>query len=1114
MAQPRQFIDAVKEALDAEYGFDLQKEVSLPKGQGFFFDLADVEHAAVVEIRPGSDVDDIEFTSVEFPPNSGEAEQLFGSDLQYFLVYETEIDGSDRDRLESILQDNVVGRLTVLDVTDIYKTNVNALEPEDPTIKQGPVDKGGKERVIRLKENATLSDAAKVLNIPAEELIDEGRLQGIKLSIDGLVSDAMFLTILTEKYGVVVEFLPIDSDDPSPRVVSFLKEIDHFQSSFFFALSEFDGEDRLEYFLENGVWQDGGDTRDISHILNTQIEVGDIIFLKSDEIAIDKNTVFTRGGGIVKENPENGKSLKVDWMLPDFVHRIPNMLWYNGIIEPLGAPELFNVLEYLRYDEMNTLIQALENSNKPVVSTIAGLISDADSGKDYLDITKDVAAFSRVIAAKSFIPPLAIALFGKWGSGKSFFMRKLREQIDRLADKHTNDIFCSGIAQVHFNAWSYMDSNLWASIVSGIFEGLQQYISEDTNAKKKKKEIEVQLSQKLTITNEKLLQLETEKQSIEFSLEQMDSEKAVLENKLESAIEELKTNTLNEFLTEADQQFGATKKITDAIKKNKTQLDNVEEFKKIVPEKYWKTPDQVYEQTKSAGAFLKVFFDKTKWWKNILWLILIIAVIVLVPMAVSYLADVIGLTNMSLPVEAWSIITVVGGLGVKAVNTYNKIQPLVASFWAIKTSYQENREQATLNYQQAQRAFELEIESYNLQLKDLNEKIRLTTQQKGEILFRLGNTLSTEALFSFIEKRSESSEYAEHLGIISTIRKDFEILSELFTDHHDELAKVKAKEKKDFKKMFERPLERIILYIDDLDRCPEERVVEVLEAVNLLMAFPLFVVVVGVDPRWVKNALKKRHALQFENTQQKGEVEVISPSAYMEKIFQVPFNLKSASDSSVKFMLKTLAETQPRLQNKKEELQLVDETGDEIDDTVVSDPNAGGRDVQIDNELNPDKPKPTSPTTSPTETDEIPISIESLTFSDSELELIQNMSGIIGSSPRAIKRFINIFRIIKAHEDYPNTLSTMETNAVLFLLALPIGAYKRLYYLVVDQLTRPNEIHSLVVFLTQFEGKEHQRVAAKLYEQLRGAKSSLLDLNFGDLARHYPLIKRFSYISQ
>ena len=42
-------------------------------------------------------------------------------------------------------------------------------------------------------------------------------------------------------------------------------------------------------------------------------------------------------------------------------------------------------------------------------------------------------------------------------------------------------------------------------------------------------------------------------------------------------------------------------------------------------------------------------------------------------------------------------------------------------------------------------------------------------------------------------------------------------------------------------------LSRIILYIDDLDRCDPERVIDVLQAVHLLLAFPLFVVVVAVD---------------------------------------------------------------------------------------------------------------------------------------------------------------------------------------------------------------------------------------------------------------------------
>src|SRR4029450_3168764 len=51
---------------------------------------------------------------------------------------------------------------------------------------------------------------------------------------------------------------------------------------------------------------------------------------------------------------------------------------------------------------------------------------------------------------------------------------------------------------------------------------------------------------------------------------------------------------------------------------------------------------------------------------------------------------------------------------------------------------------------------------------------------------------------------------------------------------------------------------RIILYIDDLDRCPPDTVVKVLQAVHLLLTFPLFTVVVAVDARWVSRALRER----------------------------------------------------------------------------------------------------------------------------------------------------------------------------------------------------------------------------------------------------------------
>jgi hypothetical protein len=52
---------------------------------------------------------------------------------------------------------------------------------------------------------------------------------------------------------------------------------------------------------------------------------------------------------------------------------------------------------------------------------------------------------------------------------------------------------------------------------------------------------------------------------------------------------------------------------------------------------------------------------------------------------------------------------------------------------------------------------------------------------------------------------------------------------------------------------------RIVLYIDDLDRCEPAKVVEVLQAVNMLLTFQLFVVMVAVDARWLSRSLEKQY---------------------------------------------------------------------------------------------------------------------------------------------------------------------------------------------------------------------------------------------------------------
>ncbi|WET80875.1 P-loop NTPase fold protein [Amycolatopsis sp. QT-25] len=81
------------------------------------------------------------------------------------------------------------------------------------------------------------------------------------------------------------------------------------------------------------------------------------------------------------------------------------------------------------------------------------------------------------------------------------------------------------------------------------------------------------------------------------------------------------------------------------------------------------------------------------------------------------------------------------------------------------------------------------------------------------------------------------------------------------------------------------PLERIVLYIDDLDRCPPAKVIEVLAAVHLLLALPAFVVVVAVDPRWLRRCLDQHHEELFGT----GEAR---QAEYLDKIFQIVFALR------------------------------------------------------------------------------------------------------------------------------------------------------------------------------------------------------------------------------
>jgi 5-methylthioadenosine/S-adenosylhomocysteine deaminase len=147
-------------------------------------------------------------------------------------------------------------------------------------------------------------------------------------------------------------------------------------------------------------------------------------------------------------------------------------------IEPIELDRLTVVDDpgyFDRLDAQLNLPEYLKTGLPPLYGQAPGLLlggytTDQPFGEDQLGIEGDVNMLCSVTAARNIDPPLSIGLFGAWGTGKSFFMEKMRARVAWLAENDRDSH--SHVVQIRFNAWHYMDANLWASLAVTIFERL------------------------------------------------------------------------------------------------------------------------------------------------------------------------------------------------------------------------------------------------------------------------------------------------------------------------------------------------------------------------------------------------------------------------------------------------------------------------------------------------------------------------------------------------------------------------------------------------------------------------------------------------------------------
>ncbi|MBN2487166.1 MAG: hypothetical protein JXB34_14425 [Bacteroidales bacterium] len=667
---------------------------------------------------------------------------------------------------------------------------------------------------------------------------------------------------------------------------------------------------------------------------------------------------------------------------------------------------------------------------------IAAFNSDSvnDNKTDKLNITSDVKALARLLAYKELTPPISVALFGNWGSGKSFFMERLEEEIKHLVikskEKNVSIPVCGEIAHIKFNAWHFMDANLWASLVFHIFEELNKACGNLTPAECKEIDLFKNLASCEELTQEAIIkkdEAETNYNNIQERISNLVKEKVNAENTYKLKINDVIDITTD--ITESDEKLKTLQKEL-GINKIKGLTLNIS--KTIVT-----------DFASTYNRMTTVIKNSLSQKKNVLTIFFIFSLSALVCLLLLYL-----LKNPDISLFAKKMISYGISILTLFIAWYKKV---ITPVWSrIKTAieYLDGiNKKVELLKQQALVDLKVKIENSEMQLKTsltiLQEKQTALVEAEQNLQFiqsEIDSYKHSKLLSGFIQQRMESDDYVKHLGLISTIRKDLESLSDLIT----------SKKNQDKTK----PFDRIILYIDDLDRCPEERVVEVLEAIHLLLAFPLFVVVVGVDPRWVSNALKKKYpgslteGLPSKAPEAPLNLNSATTLDYLEKIFQLPLLLKKASPENSMNLIESIFDkdrkrdlvhgTQSRIGQKTPE-----EIPDEIAKATVNMRSDNIRDrlsetgTESRNKIIQFKTNPNQSIIDNTEKQDIAETYKKLEITGEEINFIQSIAVLIGTTPRSIKRFINTYRLIRSHDFFNSVDNNIEIlQAIIVFLAL------------------------------------------------------------------------------
>lgn len=677
--------------------------------------------------------------------------------------------------------------------------------------------------------------------------------------------------------------------------------------------------------------------------------------------------------------------------------------------------------------------------------------------EDSLDIAPHVRALALLVTSKVLKPPLAVGLFGDWGSGKTYFMRALRQEVDRLTTqarrsglRQADLPVYRNVAQIEFNAWHFVDADLWASLADYIFANLRIREDEQEHAVSRRRQMYVA---KLSEQGAAIRQVETERQHLQARIRLSETE-------------------LEEVRAQARSQLGLKEYTRAVVTASPPLRDEVKQLTSRlgVPQAGESVADledalgQARATATSARSSVGVLAGRF----GTGWSLLAVAALLFGPL-VLWLTAYLDIDAFQR--TAATAAGLIGGLAAwirtastAAGATLKQIDDLDQAL-----ADEVERHPTVVDHREALEALREEEKRLIAEESRLRKELISVEQALRELS-------PAKLLADFILSRNDSDDYRKHLGLASLIRRDFEALAGHIDEYNASLEdedpdsddsgltdesdqpEAEGEQGNGAPSEAEYHVNRIVLYIDDLDRCPPETVAKVLQAVHLLLAFPLFVVIVGVDARWLSRSLTQHYEGLLQSEARESSDSSATPQDYLEKIFQIPFWLRPMPLDATTRLLDALTAIQPS--------ESVAAEGDRARDRT-----AGSRAVGIGAESDqpstvqaeqtsapdPGVAQPSAPTAAadagaaprgsaaPTPAPAYDLRLSATEITQAERNFMEELRPMLGRSPRSLTRYVNILRLLKAMDRHSRATAPTHTDTsalddvTMFLLAVLTG---------------------------------------------------------------------------